>query len=195
MAISASNVSKTANWCFNRFHQWPPLCQFPVYAGMQAWTMWRRLYILFSWFDSVCQYFCFPSPEAWRSCAKTISSGSFCFIIRIPYIDPTNQFDSNQEYNVNILTQDVIKFEALAKTLGLVMITKPQIIPSIFKQVPFPTFRDHGCRETRIILHFLSLKLNSIGYAGWCTCAAWLVCALFHARLLYISCNLWWPCN
>ncbi|WCJ37515.1 Lycopene beta/epsilon cyclase protein [Euphorbia peplus] len=31
--------------------------------------------------------------------------------------------------------QDVVQFESLAKTLGLVMITKPQIIPSIFKQV------------------------------------------------------------
>ncbi|XP_065873734.1 uncharacterized protein [Euphorbia lathyris] len=31
--------------------------------------------------------------------------------------------------------QDVVQFEPLAKTLGLVMLTKPQIIPSIFKQV------------------------------------------------------------
>ena len=31
--------------------------------------------------------------------------------------------------------QDVIQFGPLVKTLGLVMLTKPQIIPSIFKQV------------------------------------------------------------
>ncbi|XP_026392724.1 uncharacterized protein LOC113288013 [Papaver somniferum] len=34
--------------------------------------------------------------------------------------------------------QDVIQFGPLVKTLGLVMITKPQIIPSIFKQVGVP---------------------------------------------------------
>ncbi|KAL9265902.1 Chromatin remodeling protein EBS-like protein [Drosera capensis] len=33
--------------------------------------------------------------------------------------------------------QDVIKFVPLVKTLGLVMLTKPHIIPSIFKQVGF----------------------------------------------------------
>ncbi|KAK3184413.1 hypothetical protein Dsin_031699 [Dipteronia sinensis] len=38
--------------------------------------------------------------------------------------------------------QDVIKFEPLAKTLGLVLITKPQIIPSIFKQVGIPVLLD-----------------------------------------------------
>ncbi|GAB2285250.1 hypothetical protein Dimus_019704 [Dionaea muscipula] len=34
--------------------------------------------------------------------------------------------------------QDVIQFVPLVKTLGLVMLTKPQIIPSIFKQVGVP---------------------------------------------------------
>ncbi|KAK1416666.1 hypothetical protein QVD17_25781 [Tagetes erecta] len=34
--------------------------------------------------------------------------------------------------------QDVIQFGPLVKTLGLVMLTKPQILPSIFKQVGFP---------------------------------------------------------
>nr|XP_043623880.1 uncharacterized protein LOC122595563 [Erigeron canadensis] len=38
--------------------------------------------------------------------------------------------------------QDVIQFGPLVKTLGLVMLTKPQIIPSIFKQVGFPVLID-----------------------------------------------------
>ncbi|KAF5741419.1 hypothetical protein HS088_TW10G00416 [Tripterygium wilfordii] len=38
--------------------------------------------------------------------------------------------------------QDVIQFGPLAKTLGLVMLTKPQILPSIFKQVGFPVLLD-----------------------------------------------------
>jgi len=33
------------------------------------------------------------------------------------------------------LLQDVVQFGALSKTLGLVMLTRPQILPSIFKQV------------------------------------------------------------
>ncbi|KDO54273.1 hypothetical protein CISIN_1g007945mg [Citrus sinensis] len=37
---------------------------------------------------------------------------------------------------------DVIKFGPLAKTLGLVMLNKPQIIPSIFKQVGIPVLVD-----------------------------------------------------
>jgi len=31
--------------------------------------------------------------------------------------------------------QDVVQFGPLSKTLGLVMLTNPQILPSIFKQV------------------------------------------------------------
>ncbi|CAL1407155.1 unnamed protein product [Linum trigynum] len=38
--------------------------------------------------------------------------------------------------------QDVIQFGALTKTLGLVMLNKPQIIPSIFKQVGVPVLLD-----------------------------------------------------
>ncbi|PPS16245.1 hypothetical protein GOBAR_AA04329 [Gossypium barbadense] len=38
--------------------------------------------------------------------------------------------------------QDVIQFGPLAKTLGLVMLTKPQILPSIFKQVDIPVLID-----------------------------------------------------
>ncbi|KAB2613570.1 hypothetical protein D8674_035886 [Pyrus ussuriensis x Pyrus communis] len=38
--------------------------------------------------------------------------------------------------------QDVVQFGPLAKTLGLVMLTKPQIIPSIFKQVGIPVLLD-----------------------------------------------------
>ncbi|PON34471.1 FAD/NAD(P)-binding domain containing protein [Parasponia andersonii] len=38
--------------------------------------------------------------------------------------------------------QDVVQFGALAKTLGLVMISKPQILPSIFAQVGFPVLVD-----------------------------------------------------
>ncbi|XP_021743174.1 uncharacterized protein LOC110709269 isoform X1 [Chenopodium quinoa] len=38
--------------------------------------------------------------------------------------------------------QDVIQFGPLVKTLGLVMLTKPLIIPSIFKQVGFPVLID-----------------------------------------------------
>ncbi|XWS47406.1 hypothetical protein CRYUN_Cryun14cG0149500 [Craigia yunnanensis] len=38
--------------------------------------------------------------------------------------------------------QDVIQFGPLSKTLGLVMLTKPQILPSIFKQVDVPVLID-----------------------------------------------------
>ncbi|KAI5683277.1 hypothetical protein M9H77_04505 [Catharanthus roseus] len=38
--------------------------------------------------------------------------------------------------------QDVIQFGPLVKTLGLVMLTKPQIIPSIFQQVGIPVLVD-----------------------------------------------------
>ncbi|KAF0899097.1 hypothetical protein E2562_013336 [Oryza meyeriana var. granulata] len=46
-------------------------------------------------------------------------------------------FDSMQKLGDSVLRpflQDVIQFEPLVKTLGLVMITRPQILPSIFKQ-------------------------------------------------------------
>ncbi|XP_060167534.1 uncharacterized protein LOC132598589 [Lycium barbarum] len=38
--------------------------------------------------------------------------------------------------------QDVIQFGPLVKTLGLVMLTRPQILPSIFKQVGIPVLLD-----------------------------------------------------
>lgn len=38
--------------------------------------------------------------------------------------------------------QDIIQFGPLVKTLGLVMLTKPQILPSIFKQVGVPVLLD-----------------------------------------------------
>ncbi|KAL5571241.1 hypothetical protein UlMin_020838 [Ulmus minor] len=38
--------------------------------------------------------------------------------------------------------QDVVQFGPLAKTLGLVMLSRPQILPSIFKQVGFPVLVD-----------------------------------------------------
>ncbi|KAL2316982.1 hypothetical protein Fmac_030858 [Flemingia macrophylla] len=46
--------------------------------------------------------------------------------------------------------QDVVQFDPLSKTLGLVMLTNPQILPSIFKQVGIPVLLD-WCR------HFLGL--------------------------------------
>jgi hypothetical protein len=47
-------------------------------------------------------------------------------------------FESMQKLGDSVLRpflQDVIQFGPLVKTLGLVMITRPQILPSIFKQV------------------------------------------------------------
>ncbi|XP_062152417.1 uncharacterized protein LOC133860808 isoform X1 [Alnus glutinosa] len=38
--------------------------------------------------------------------------------------------------------QDVVQFVPLAQTLGLVMLTKPQLLPSIFKQVGVPVLLD-----------------------------------------------------
>jgi hypothetical protein len=37
-------------------------------------------------------------------------------------------------YNI-VPLQDVIQFGPLVKTLGLVMLNRPQLLPSIFKQV------------------------------------------------------------
>uniref|UniRef100_A0A0A9GJV3 Uncharacterized protein n=1 Tax=Arundo donax TaxID=35708 RepID=A0A0A9GJV3_ARUDO len=47
-------------------------------------------------------------------------------------------FQSMQKLGDSVLRpflQDVIQFGPLVKTLGLVMLTQPQILPSIFKQV------------------------------------------------------------
>ncbi|VVB07431.1 unnamed protein product [Arabis nemorensis] len=50
--------------------------------------------------------------------------------------------------------QDIIQFGPLAKTLGLVMLTKPQIIPPIFRQVGIPVLLDWA-------VHFFMLGLYS----------------------------------
>ncbi|XP_039030131.1 uncharacterized protein LOC120164494 isoform X2 [Hibiscus syriacus] len=54
-------------------------------------------------------------------------------------------FKSMQRLGVPVLRpflQDVIQFGPLAKTLGLVMLSKPQILPSILKQVDVPVLID-----------------------------------------------------
>ncbi|CAD5320160.1 unnamed protein product [Arabidopsis thaliana] len=51
--------------------------------------------------------------------------------------------------------QDIIQFGPLAKTLGLVMLTKPQIIPSIFRQVGIPVLLDWS-------VHFFMLGLYTL---------------------------------
>ncbi|RDX87632.1 hypothetical protein CR513_30877, partial [Mucuna pruriens] len=51
--------------------------------------------------------------------------------------------------------QDVVQFGPLSKTLGLVMLTNPQILPSIFKQVGVPVLVDWS-------RHFLGLGYYTI---------------------------------
>ncbi|GMN53759.1 hypothetical protein TIFTF001_022898 [Ficus carica] len=51
--------------------------------------------------------------------------------------------------------QDVVQFGPLAKTLGLVMITKPQILPFIFSQVGFPVLVDWTGHFTMLGLYTL----------------------------------------
>ncbi|KAK2988662.1 hypothetical protein RJ640_026089 [Escallonia rubra] len=66
--------------------------------------------------------------------AKKESAVSPDFINDLLYVN----FQSMQRLGEPVLRpflQDVIQFGPLVKTLGLVMLTKPQIIPSIFKQV------------------------------------------------------------
>ncbi|KAA8524733.1 hypothetical protein F0562_011156 [Nyssa sinensis] len=66
--------------------------------------------------------------------AKKQSSVAPDFINELLYVN----FQSMQRLGDPVLRpflQDVIQFGPLVKTLGLVMLTKPQIIPSIFKQV------------------------------------------------------------
>ncbi|OMO84772.1 hypothetical protein COLO4_21854 [Corchorus olitorius] len=49
----------------------------------------------------------------------------------------------NELLDINFKSmEDVIQFGPLAKTLGLVMLSKPQILPSIFKQVDIPILID-----------------------------------------------------
>ncbi|KAH7861462.1 hypothetical protein Vadar_026527 [Vaccinium darrowii] len=73
--------------------------------------------------------------------AKKESNVSPDFINELLYVN----FQSMQRLGDPVLKpflQDVIQFGPLVKTLGLVMITKPLIIPSIFKQVGVPVLLD-----------------------------------------------------
>ncbi|KAI8551984.1 hypothetical protein RHMOL_Rhmol06G0230000 [Rhododendron molle] len=73
--------------------------------------------------------------------AKKESNVSPDFINELLYVN----FQSMQRLGDPVLRpflQDVIQFGPLVKTLGLVMITKPLIIPSIFKQVGVPVLLD-----------------------------------------------------
>ncbi|KAJ0113339.1 hypothetical protein Patl1_01961 [Pistacia atlantica] len=73
--------------------------------------------------------------------AKQQSNISPDFINELLYVN----FQSMQRLGDPVLRpflQDVIKFGPLAKTLGLVMLSKPQILPSIFKQVGIPVLVD-----------------------------------------------------
>ncbi|KAG5545617.1 hypothetical protein RHGRI_017939 [Rhododendron griersonianum] len=73
--------------------------------------------------------------------AKKESNVSPDFINELLYVN----FRSMQRLGDPVLRpflQDVIQFGPLVKTLGLVMITKPLIIPSIFKQVGVPVLLD-----------------------------------------------------
>ncbi|CAA2960648.1 Macrophage migration inhibitory factor homolog [Olea europaea subsp. europaea] len=69
--------------------------------------------------------------------AKKQSNVSPNFINELLYAN----FESMQKLGDPVLRpflQDVIQFGPLVKTLGLVMLNRPQIIPSIFKQVGIP---------------------------------------------------------
>ncbi|KAK1387581.1 hypothetical protein POM88_015759 [Heracleum sosnowskyi] len=59
--------------------------------------------------------------------------------------------------------QDVIQFGPLVKTLGLVMLTNPQLLPSIFRQVGIPMFLDWIGHFTRLVYYtFLSIIIDPI---------------------------------
>ncbi|XP_057954523.1 uncharacterized protein LOC131148671 [Malania oleifera] len=73
--------------------------------------------------------------------AKEQSNVPSDFINELLYIN----FQTMQRLGDPVLQpflQDVIQFGPLSKTLGLVMLTKPQILPSIFKQVGIPVLLD-----------------------------------------------------
>lgn len=73
--------------------------------------------------------------------AKKQSNVSPNFINELLYAN----FESMQKLGDPVLRpflQDVIQFGPLVKTLGLVMLNRPQIIPSIFKQVGIPVLLD-----------------------------------------------------
>jgi len=75
----------------------------------------------------------FSISEAWGFCTPAISPGCYLHIVLKPrnlhcYIHIQNTVEI-------VHLQDVIQFGPLVKTLGLVMLNRPQILPSIFKQV------------------------------------------------------------
>lgn len=73
--------------------------------------------------------------------ARQESNVSPDFITELLYVN----FQSMQRLGDPVLRpflQDVVQFVPLAKTLGLVMLTKPQLLPSIFKQVGIPVLLD-----------------------------------------------------
>ncbi|XP_057786494.1 uncharacterized protein LOC131003943 isoform X2 [Salvia miltiorrhiza] len=73
--------------------------------------------------------------------AKRQSNVSPTFINELLYAN----FASMQKLGDPVLRpflQDVIQFGPLVKTLGLVMLTRPQILPSIFQQVGIPVLLD-----------------------------------------------------
>ncbi|GMY09828.1 hypothetical protein FCV25MIE_05067 [Fagus crenata] len=73
--------------------------------------------------------------------AKQLSNVSPDFINELLHVN----FQSMQKLGDPVLRpflQDVVQFVPLAKTLGLVMLTKPQLLPSIFKQVGVPVLLD-----------------------------------------------------
>ncbi|XP_074312008.1 uncharacterized protein LOC141647636 isoform X2 [Silene latifolia] len=74
-------------------------------------------------------------------CAKQQPDVSPSFINDLLHVN----FQSMEKLGDPVLRpflQDVIQFGPLVKTLGLVMLNKPQIIPSIFKQVGIPVLLD-----------------------------------------------------
>ena len=78
---------------------------------------------------------------------------------------------------ISLLSQDVIKFGPLAKTLGLVMLNKPQIIPSIFKQVINES-------ETSVLrLSLLGYHLAQIAQDDDDLFSLWFVCRCLHVNL------------
>ncbi|XP_054819149.1 uncharacterized protein LOC129318422 [Prosopis cineraria] len=73
--------------------------------------------------------------------AKPQSNVSPDFINELLYAN----FNSMQRLGDPVLRpflQDVVQFGPLSKTLGLVMLSRPQILPSIFKQVGIPVLLD-----------------------------------------------------
>ncbi|XP_022952391.1 uncharacterized protein LOC111455092 [Cucurbita moschata] len=73
--------------------------------------------------------------------AKQRSNISPYFINELLHVN----FQSMQRLGDPVLKpflQDVVQFVPLTQTLGLVMLTKPQLLPSIFEQVGIPVLLD-----------------------------------------------------